>query len=234
LLVCAQLTLLAACAQQPPAPARDVAVSPSLPEMIYRDAARNGAAVYRVDTQRSLVLIHVGRAGVMQNLGHEHVIASQDLDGLVLVSDDPATSRADLRLPLPSLIVDQAEFRILFGLEAEVPASAAEGTTRNMQDKVLESAAYPWLDVGVQFASVHDRPPSFSVSITLHGTSFEYVVPVQLEIRPEQLTAAGRMSVRHSDFGLTPFSAAGGLVRVADEINLEFEIVATRIKMGSE
>jgi hypothetical protein len=34
--------------------------------------------------------------------------------------------------------------------------------------------------------------------------------------------------VRHSDFGLVPFSAAGGLLKVADEVTVDFELVATR------
>jgi hypothetical protein len=36
------------------------------------------------------------------------------------------------------------------------------------------------------------------------------------------------LTVRHADFGLAPFSAAGGLLRVAEDIELEFELVANR------
>jgi polyisoprenoid-binding protein YceI len=199
-----------------------------LPTVAYRDAARQGAAVYRIDPKHSLLLIHVGRAGAMKNIGHDHVIASEDLDGFVLIADDAAASRADLQLPLPRLIVDKAEYRTRFGLEPDVPVSAIEGTTRNMQDKVLESDRYPVVDVSARFSSVHDDPPTIGVSITLHGATFEYIVPVQLDIVPGRITAKGTMSVSHADFGLQPFSAAAGLLRIADVIDLDFELLANR------
>ena len=67
-----------------------------LPEASYTTAARNGAAVFRVLPAESLILVHVGRAGRMQRLGHEHAVASEDLQGFVEVSDDPGGARADL------------------------------------------------------------------------------------------------------------------------------------------
>jgi hypothetical protein len=42
------------------------------------------------------------------------------------------------------------------------------------------------------------------------------------------MTATGRLVVKHSDFGLVPFSAAGGLLKVADEVSIDFELLATR------
>jgi polyisoprenoid-binding protein YceI len=190
--------------------------------------------VYRIDPERSLLLMLVGRDGTLKNLGHDHVIASEDLAGFVLAADDASASRADLLMPLQSLIVDNAEYRTRFGLEPDVPASSIEGTTRNMQDKVLESALYPLAQVSARFASVYDEPKTLSVSITLHGTAFEYTVPVQLNIDPAELTAKGAMTIRHADFGLTPFSAAGGLLRVAEEIELSFELVAPRWRPAAE
>ena len=220
----APLAMLAACAQPEYAP--DELAVPPLSVEIYRDAAKRGASVYRVDPQQSLVLIHVGRAGAMKSAGHDHVIASEDVEGLVLLSEDPSASRTDLRIPLQRLIVDKTEYLTRFGLETGVSESAINGTTNNMQDKVLESRAYPWAEVHALIASVHDERPDLSVSVTLHGVTFNYVVPVELLIEPQRLSVKGRMSIRHSDFELTPFSAAGGLLRVAGEIDIEFDIVA--------
>ena len=35
--------------------------------------------------------------------------------------------------------------------------------------------------------------------------------------------------VAHEDFGLSPFSAVGGLLRVAEEMEIIFEVSATRV-----
>lgn len=220
------LALLAACAQPEWVPGD--ASAPPLPERVYREAARDGEAVYRIDSQRSRVFIRTGRDGPMKAAGHDHVIASVDVQGLVLVSADPGKSRADLRLPLQHLVVDDPENRDRFGLEPELPDSAIEGTTRNMQDKVLESNQFPWATASVRVLSMQESRAELGVRIALHGTSFEYRVPASLTIDPDTLAVRGSMTIGHADFGLEAFSAAGGLLRVAEEIEIVFEIEASR------
>jgi polyisoprenoid-binding protein YceI len=220
------LALLAACAQPEWVPGDTSA--PPLPERVYRDAARQGEAVYRVDSQQSRVFMRTGRDGPMKSAGHDHVIASVDVEGLVLVSDDPGKSRADLRLPLQQLVVDDPAYREKFGLEPELPESAIEGTTNNMQDKVLESNLFPWATASVRLLSIHEAQAELDVTVNVHGTSLDYTVPADLDIGPDAMTVSGSMTVQHGDFGLTPFSAAGGLLRVAEDIEIVFEIKARR------
>lgn len=219
------LALLAACARPPPRAPVDAA-PPPLPEDVYRQAAQRGEAVYRVVPERSRLFMRTGRDGPMKAAGHDHVIASADIEGLVLVSDDPGKSRADLRLPLQQLVVDDPAYRARFGLEAELPDSAIEGTTRNMQDKVLESSRYPWATASARVLSMQGSQAQLDVRVSMHGTSFDYQVPATLSVEPNEVEVTGSMTLRHADFGLTPFSAAGGLLRVAEEIEVVFEMVA--------
>ena len=221
------LLALAGCAK--PVPEVVEPTGPLLPEATYTEAARQGADVYRIHTSESNVLIKVGRAGRMKNLGHDHVIASENVEGLVMLHDDPAESRADLLIPLQLLIVDKTEYREQMGLEGEMTESAIEGTTRNMQDKVLESEMYPWVQISARFASAQSDPPILDVSVTLHGETFDYVVPVDLQVEPDRLVIQGKMTMQHADFGLTPFSAAGGLIKVAEQLELQFMLVAHRL-----
>ncbi len=224
------LGALAGCAQPPYVPA-DIE-APPLPEEVYRQAARDNVPVYRLDSQRSRVFIRVGRDGPMKAAGHDHIVASEDVEGLVLLSADTATARADLRLPLQKLVVDKPEYRERYGLDTDIPASAINGTTRNMQDKVLDSGTYPWAEVRARFAAAEDDPPALAVSVTLHGATFEYLVPVRIEADGERLSVTGSMTVRHSDFGLSPYSAAGGLLRVAEAVAIDFDLVARRFEPG--
>ena len=219
--------LLAACAQPPSHVPADT-TAPPLPEAVYRDAARAGEAVYRVDPQRSRVLVRTGREGSMKAAGHDHVIASADVEGLVLLGSDPQKSRADLRLPLQQLIVDDPAHRERFGLEPELPASAIEGTTRNMQDKVLESNLFPWATASIRLLSIEQQEAQLAATVTVHGMSFDYRLPAAITSDPDTLTVSGSMTIRHEDFGLEPFSAAGGLLRVAEDIEVVFEIMASR------
>ena len=68
-----------------------------------------------------------------------------------------------------------------------------------------------------------------AVSITLHGVSVEYLLPAELDIDENELVVSGQASINHSDFGVTPFSAAGGLVRVANELIIDYRLVAKRL-----
>ena len=221
------LLALAGCVK--PVPVPEEPAGPQLPEAVYVEAARQGAAAYRIETLESYVLVRVGRAGRMKNLGHDHVIASENVEGLVMLSDDPAASRADLLIPLRRLIVDKAEYRAQIGLEGEMTDSAIDGTSSNMQDKVLESGIYPWVQVSARFASWQSDQPTLSLSVMLHGATFEYLVPVDLQVEPDRLVIKGEMTMQHADFGLTPFSAAGGLIKVAEQLELQFMLVARRI-----
>ena len=222
----AAAVLLAACAQPPPYEPGDTA-APPLPEAVYRQAAA-GETVYRIDAQRSRLFLRTGRDGPMKSAGHDHVIASTDVEGWVLVAEDLAGSRADLRLPLQELVVDDPAYRERFGLDPELPDSAIEGTTRNMQERVLESGQFPWATASVRVLSMQGSQAQLDVRVGAHGTSFDYRVPATLSVGPDELEATGSMTLRHADFGLMAFSAAGGLLRVAEEIELVFEIVGER------
>ena len=219
--------VLAACAQPPPYEPGDAA-APPLPQDVYRQAADAGEAVYRIDPQQSRVFLRTGRDGPMKSAGHDHIVASRDVEGWVLVADDPAKSRADLRLPLQLLVVDDPAYRERFGLEPELPDGAIEGTTRNMQEKVLEWNQYPWATASVRVLSTQGTQAQFDVKVSAHGAVFDYRVPATLTVGPEELGVNGSMTLRHADFGLTAFSAAGGLLRVAEEVEVVFEIVAER------
>ena len=97
-----------------------------------------------------------------------------------------------------------------------------------MQDKVLESADFPWLTLSARFADASAEPVELAVSITLRGATQEFLVPAELSVSDESLSVDGRFVVSHQDFGLTPISAAGGLLLVAEELEIEFSIMASR------
>ena len=42
------------------------------------------------------------------------------------------------------------------------------------------------------------------------------------------VTASGAFQVRQTDFGITPFSVAGGAVQVADVVDVRFDITAIK------
>jgi len=218
----AVLLLLAGCTQ--PVAIREETSPPPLPEASYAAAARSGAAVYRLLPQESLILVHVGRAGAMQRLGHEHAVASEDVRGFVEWHADASAARADIAFAVRDLIVDKPQYRERLELDTTPSADDVAGTYANML-RVLEPDTYPWVTAQARIAETGAGKPTLAVSVTLHGTTFEYLVPVDLAVDERRIAVTGHATIRHSDFGLSPFSAAGGLLRVADELDIDFHLV---------
>ncbi len=224
---------LVACTQPVTVPdsATVASTEPPVDLALFEAALLDGDAVYRVAAAESLVLIRVGRAGPLKNLGHDHVIASEGVAGFVRVAAAREDSIAQLAVPLLDLVVDRDAYRARAGLEGGVPADAVAGPTANMH-KVLASKDHPFAAIAARFDDGDPTAP-LAVRIEVAGTAADFRVPVDWEMRADRMTASGRLTVEHADFGLEPFSAAGGLLRVAPQIELEFDIVAVRVPPGT-
>ena len=220
------LALLTACTQ--PVPRVDETSRAPLDRSGYETALRAGADVFRVDPAASQILVRVGRAGRMQRLGHDHSVASLDVQGLVALYADPERSHADLAFPLRNLVVDKAEHRDRLGLDTEPTPSDIAATYTNML-KVLGPDSHPWAAMRARIAANGSGATEMSVSISLNGTTAEFLVPTQLNVDGKGLRAAGSTRLSHADFSLEPYSAAGGLLRVADALEVHFTIIARRI-----
>ncbi len=60
--------------------------------------------------------------------------------------------------------------------------------------------------------------PKIVLRVGLHGAHHEYTVPTTIVRSDHRLVAIGRLVVRQSDFGITPFSILAGGLRVADSL----------------
>jgi len=97
--------------------------------------------------------------------------------------------------------------------------------------KVLEVSRFP--EVAFRSRQVSGRRTADGVyalevagELSLHGVTRPLNVPLRVELSGDRLSATGRAALRHTDFGMTPVSAAGGTVKVKDEIPIDFRIVA--------
>lgn len=221
--------LVAGCAPRPaerptrPPPPPETGAAPRVP------AVPAGARVYDIDPARSVVTILVHRAGPFAKLGHDHVVTSGQETGLAWEGGDPAGSGFEIHVPVATLVVDDPAARAATGGEfaGAVPESAREGTYSNMtRPEVLDAAEFPEVIVRCDgFAGSWERPVA-AADLTIRGATRRTEIPIMLERTPGALVARGSFKVRQSDFGITPFSVAGGAIQVGDELDLRFEIVA--------
>lgn len=224
------LALLGACApiaEQPAAPPRDRPAG--FPDAFYSAARERGEPVYRIDSARSIAVMRVYRAGSLARLGHDHVVASRDIQGFVLFPARLPDARADLFVPLDLMTVDEPVLRAEAGFATQPSVIDIENTRRNMLDKTLETARHPF--AVLRFTPLPGELPAASLNadITLRGTTRTQIIPVEIEASATLLRISGQFGLHQSEFGIAPFSVLGGALQVDDRVDIRFELYATRL-----
>lgn len=182
---------------------------------------------YQVAGDESDVRIIAYPAGSMARLGHPHVIGGNAISGEVIVAENFHRSWLRLEFRVDALEVDRPRWRRDEGFDPDMSESAIADTRENMLSAdQLDAAQYPIILIESLAISGPTWQPDIDIRITLAGVQRELTVPVALTLDDDHLTATGRLLIRQSDFGIEPFSAAGGSLRVADELLIRFRIKA--------
>lgn len=221
LLACA-CALLAACTPFAPPPAATLPAAPvPAPAMQAPAWQQQGVQVLHIVPQESLLTITVRRGGALARLGHDHVIASRSLQGVVA----PAPGRAQFCFRLDEMSVDEESLRQAAGLTTTPSADAIAGTRHNMLVRVLEAERYPWVRIDARRTG---NKEVLEADITLHGVTRTVQLPVRIEQAADgrRLQASGSLLLKQSDFGIVPFAVLGGAMAVQDQMELAFRITA--------
>lgn len=188
---------------------------------------RASGRTLEVLSESSKVRIVVFPAGRMARLGHPHVVGGDVLSGEIVLAEAFHDSTFELEIAVDKLVLDQPEWRRDEGFEPEMSESDIRATRDNMLSaEQLDADHHPSIRIESIALTGPRWQPDVDARITLAGTARELTVPVALDISEDGLTATGRFVIRQSEFGIEPFSAAGGAVRVADEVLVRFRIVA--------
>ena len=203
--------------------------APPTPEPV-ESAPKGEGRPYNIDTAASLLTIQVYRGGTLARVGHNHVIASHDLTGQVLVNEDPARSSFQVQFPVASLTVDEQALRDQAGPDFPpgVPDSAKEGTRKNLLgEALLDGEHYPTITlVSGPLENTGNGTLNAQVQITVRDQIRTAPVAIHYEIKDGRLLATGELPLKQSDVGLKPFSVMMGALEVKDEMKVRFSITA--------
>jgi polyisoprenoid-binding protein YceI len=163
--------------------------------------------------------VKTGKAGLFGFLGHDHVIHARAFSGrVVYYPSTPASSHVAITVPVDSL-------------EVLTPPDTEEirKVTAAMRTEVLEVDRFPEMTFASLSVVPIDSAFQIELEITMHGAARVVLVDVSVEVGPDTVRAAGRFSVKQTDFGIRPFRGGpGGSVKVADRVTFDFEAVAVR------
>jgi polyisoprenoid-binding protein YceI len=184
--------------------------------------ASAAGATYAVVESKSSVQVHVGKSGALSFAGHKHEVQAP-VSGTV-TADPKNLSGSSVDLTFAS-----GRLRVI--PEGEPSGDAPKVETAMHGPEVLDAVRFPKIHfkskkVTGQQASGGGYDLSLVGDLSLHGMTQEITVPVKVTLDGRTLTAVGQTTLRHDQFGMKPVTAAGGSVKVSNEIKIEFKIVA--------
>ena len=178
---------------------------------------------YSIDPQLSKIEIQVARDGFLKAFGHDHLVSATQYSGEIQFD------AAKLEESLVAFTVESSSLKVVDPGESEKDRSEVQATM--LGEAVLDAAKHPQ----IKFSSASVKPGSSASqlavegTVTLHGVSKPLTIPVRFELGKDgTLTADAEVSLLQSDFGIVPYKAAGGAVRVKDKLKLTFHIVGRK------
>ena len=168
------------------------------------------AARHDIDSQRSMVTIHVSRSGLLSAFGHDHEITTRISRGYIEFPENPSVE----------LWIDARALRVI-----DSDASAkdrAEVQTTMEGPAVLDVHGFPEIHFRSTAASRQNGGNRWSVrgNLDLHGQTRQVV----LEITETNGWFLGTTTLKLRDYGINPPAVAGGSVKVKNEITLDFKV----------
>jgi polyisoprenoid-binding protein YceI len=166
-----------------------------------------GAQQHNIDTQKSTLTIHVGKAGVFSALGHEHEVRAPIRSGVAETGSHPTVE----------VRVDARALRVIDKDDSE--KNRAEVQKTMLGPEVLDSEHHQ----EIAFKST-DVEPTGQGQWTLHGnlTLRGQTQPISLQATLKDGRYIGETSVKLTDFGIKPPGKAG--VRVKDRVTVQFDV----------
>jgi polyisoprenoid-binding protein YceI len=184
-------------------------------------------ATFEVDTKDSRVFLKVDKS---TRLGHQHGIEGNLKSGNLTFGGE-----GELVFDMASFTADTEEARKRVGL-ADKPGpteNQINDVTKTMREKVLEVDQYPTATFRATAIKPLDnqapgKPGMYQLEgrFNLHGAEhkIEFKAKAERGEKEGTLRLTGVFQVKQTDYGMKPVTAAGGLAKVADVVDIHGDL----------
>jgi polyisoprenoid-binding protein YceI len=168
------------------------------------------ASAKPIDTEKSVMSVHVFKAGIFSAFGHEHDVSAPIAEGTIDAEDPSVTLRVDAR-----------RMKVTDRDVSNEDRAKIQNTMLGPQ--VLDTERFAEINFkSTQIDRLGDSKWLVHGDLTLHGQTRPIVVRVEGQSGHYQ----GSAELKQKDFGITPVSAGGGSVKVKNEVRVKFDISA--------
>ena len=175
-------------------------------------AAQANSQPRAIDTEKSVITVHVYKAGLLSALGHDHEIAAPIAGGSV----DVNKREVELHANASALRVRDAKVSDKDRTEIQTTMLGSDVLdTENHKEIRFRSTGAEAAGTGLW---------KVTGELTLHGETR----PVSMEVRERDSHYTGTCRFKITEFRIKPVKVAGGTVRVKDEVQIDFDIQLER------
>lgn len=187
-------------------------------------ATPNEVVHFSLVASQSTFTVQAFAEGLLSAFAHDPVISIREFTGEVaFVPETFQTPSLNFTIDAKSLAVT-----------GEVKEKDLAEVERGMRDEVLEVDKYP----EITFSSTNISASRIGEGryrariigdVTLHGVTQKNTwISSEVTIMGNTLRAKGEFSLKQKDFGIKPFTAAGGTIKLKNELKFSFDIAAAR------
>ncbi len=149
-------------------------------------------------------------------LAHDLILSPSKWSGTLTVdADNPAGSSASVTVDSKSIEIVEA----VGGMKA-LSDKDRKDIAKNIDDKVLQTGKFP--ELTFESTSVSGSAPDFNVAgnMTITGTTR----PVNVALAVDGAHVTAKTSISQKDFGIKPFSAMLGAIKLRDDVDFELTV----------
>ena len=162
------------------------------------------------------LLVKVFREGVAARVGHDLVLEARSWMGKAAVGPNPSASTLEVT-------VDVASLSIVDAVGGAKPLSRSDrgDIKRNIEEKVLNVRSFPtvsFASTGVIWSS--DSELTLNGDLSIMGKSR----PVEMRMRIGGGRARGSFTVTQTCWGIKPFTALMGALKVRDAVEVSLDV----------
>ena len=166
-----------------------------------------------IDTQRSTITIHVGKSGLFSAAAHDHTINAPISSGAILV---PGALHIEFRVETAKMTVQP---------DAKIDAKDQATIQTHMEEMTLETKTFPEITFrSSRVQNLADGQWKVDGNLSLHGVT----KAISLTVKQAGEPYTTHTVLKQTDFGIKPLSIGGGMIKVKNEVGIDFQIFARR------
>ncbi len=196
-------------------------------------SASTTAVRYELIEEPGALYVLTKPASLLGFLAHRHVVEARGFDGHVLYdSISPQECTIEVNVPVAGLIVDRSELRKQLELKKEISDKNRAKADKHMRaEKQLNGSKHSHIRFRATGCVPQEPAGKFLVkgSLQIRGYSHTLQVPVLVRFLDGALEIESDFIEVHESFGFKPYSAFGGMIKNASELQFRVRLRARKV-----